>query len=80
CCQGFAIFPLAIGFMRWLKEDDELKIWIELVAPALVLIGLSNGGYMLGQIILALYKIFDGVINTFDSYTEFYQTIKEGKA
>lgn len=80
CCQGFAIFPLAIGFMRWLKEDDELKIWIELVAPALVLIGLSNGGYILGQIILALYKIFDGVINTFDSYTEFYQTIKEGKA
>lgn len=80
CCQGFAIFPVAIGFMRWLKEDDELKIWIELVAPVIVLIGLSNGGYMLGQIILALYKIFDGVINTFDSYTGFYQIIKEGKA
>lgn len=80
CAQGFAIFPVAIGFMRWLKEDEELKIWIELVAPIVVLIGLSNGGYILGQIILALYKIFDGVINTFDSYTGFYQVIKEGKA
>jgi hypothetical protein len=80
CCQGFAIFPLSIGFMKWLKEDDDLKIWIELVAPVVVFIGLANGGYILGQIILALYKIFDGVINTFDSYTGFYQTIKEGKA
>jgi hypothetical protein len=80
CCQGFAIFPLSIGFMKWLKEDDDLKIWIELVAPVVVFIGLANGGYILGQVILALYKIFDGVINTFDSYTGFYQTIKEGKA
>lgn len=80
CCQGFAIFPFSIGFMKWLKEEDDLKIWIELVAPAAVLIGLANGGYIIGQIILALYKIFDGVINTFDSYTGFYQTIKEGKA
>ncbi len=80
CCQGFAIFPLSFGFMKWLKEEDDLKIWIELVAPVAVFIGLANGGYILGQIILALYQIFDGVINTFDSYTGFYQTIKEGKA
>jgi len=80
CCQGFAVVPLSFGFMKWLKEEDDLKIWIELVAPAAVLIGLANGGYIIGQIILALYQIFDGVINTFDSYTGFYQTIKEGKA
>ncbi len=80
CCQGFAVFPLSIGFMKWLKEEDDLKIWIELVAPAAVLIGLANGGYILGQIIFTLYKVFDGVINTFDSYTGFYQIIKEGKA
>lgn len=80
CCQGFTIFPLSIGFMKWLKEEDDLKIWIELVAPAAVLIGLANGGYILGQIIFTLYKIFDAVINTFDSYTGFYQIIKEGKA
>lgn len=80
CCQGFAVFPLSIGFMKWLKEEDDLKIWIELVAPAAVLIGLANGGYILGQIIFTLYKIFDAVINTFDSYTGFYQIIKEGKA
>lgn len=80
CCQGFAVFPLGIGFMRWLKEEEDLKIWIELVAPAAVFIGLTNGGYILGQIIFALYRIFDAVINTFDSYTGFYQMIKEGKA
>lgn len=80
CSQGFAVFPLAIGFTRWLGEDEDLKIWVELVAPAAVLIGLANGGYILGQIILILYKSFDGIINTFDSYTGFYQMIKEGKA
>lgn len=80
CSQGFAIFPVAIGFMRWLREEDDLKIWIELVAPVLALVGLMNGGYILGQIILVLYKVFDGIINTFDSYTGFYQVIKEGKA
>lgn len=57
-----------------------MKIWVELVAPIFLLIALSNGGYLIGQIILALYKIFDGVINTFDGYTGFYQIIKEGKA
>lgn len=80
CAQGFAIVPVGFGFMKWLREDDDLKIWIELVAPVLVLIGLFNGGYIIGQIILALYKVFDGVINTFDSYTGYYQLIKEGKA
>lgn len=80
CAQGFAIFPTAFNFFKWLKEDEDLKIWIELVAPIFLLIALSNGGFILGQIILALYKIFDGIINTFDSYTGFYQIIKEGKA
>lgn len=80
CAQGLAIFPTASNFFKWLKEDEDLKIWIELVAPIFLLITLSNGGYLLGQIILALYKTFDGIINTFDSYTGFYQIIKEGKA
>lgn len=80
CCQGFAIFPVSIGFMKWLREEEDLKIWIELVAPIAVFIGLTGGGYILGQIILALYRIFDGFINTFDGYTGFYQMIKEGKA
>lgn len=80
CAQVFAIIPVGVGFMRWLREDEDLKIWIELVAPFMVLIGLQNGGYILGQIIFALYQIFDGIINTFDSYTGFYQVIKEGKA
>lgn len=80
CAQGFAVFPVAINFMRWLREDDDLKIWIELVTPVLVLIGLLNGGYIIGQIIFLLYKIFDGIINTFDSYTGYYQLIKEGRA
>lgn len=80
CAQGFAVFPAAIGFMRWLNDEDDLKIWIELVAPIIVLIGLANGGYILGQIILFLYKAFDGIINTFDGYTGYYEMIKEGKA
>ena len=62
CAQGFAIFPVGFGFMRWLREDEDLKIWVELVAPFMVLIGLQNGGYILGQIIFALYQIFDGII------------------
>uniref|UniRef100_B8HZ23 TrbL/VirB6 plasmid conjugal transfer protein n=1 Tax=Cyanothece sp. (strain PCC 7425 / ATCC 29141) TaxID=395961 RepID=B8HZ23_CYAP4 len=80
CAQGFAVFPAASGFLRWLKDDDDLNIWLGLVAPVLVLVALFNGGYLIGQIILALYKIFDGIINTFDSYTNFYALIKEGKA
>jgi hypothetical protein len=80
CAQIFAVFPAALGVMRWFREDEDLKIWLELLAPILVLIALSNGGYILGQIILALYKIFDAIINEFDSYTGFYKLIKEGKA
>jgi len=80
CAQGFAAFPLMLGAMRWLREDEDLKIRIELIAPILVIVGLANGGYIIGQIIFALYQIYDAIINEFDRYSNFYQIIKEGKA
>jgi hypothetical protein len=76
----FAIFPASFGFTKWLRDEDEFNIWLELVAPVFVLIMLSNGGWILGQIILALYKIFDSILKTMDDYTQFYALIKDGNA
>ena len=80
CCQLFIIFPASMGFLRWLREDKDLKIFIELVVPFIVLFSLTNQGYIIGQVVLVLYKFFDAIINTFDNYTAFYELIKNAKS
>jgi hypothetical protein len=80
CCQLFVVFPASMGFLRWLREDEDLKVFIELVVPFIVLASFANGGFIIGQLVLVLYKIFDGIINNFDSYTAFNDLIKQARA
>jgi hypothetical protein len=80
-CLFFATPIAAVGIMQSLDEKESenplpKKVFYGVLA---LVVCLSNGGYIGGQLYLFLYNIFEGFAKQMDDYMSIYSAIEQGK-
>lgn len=81
-CLYFATPVAAAGIVQYVSEevpDNPIKrpvIW----GTIFLVVALSGGGYVMGQIYLFIFHILEGFFQKMDEYMTLYNTIEQGKA
>lgn len=81
-CLYFATPVAAAGIVQYMSEevpDNPLKRPVILGSVFLV-IALSGGGYIFGQLYLFIFNILDGFFKKMDEFMTLYETIDQSKA
>lgn len=81
-CLYFATPVAAAGIVQYMSEevpDNPLKRPV-IMGSVFLVIALSGGGYVFGQLYLFIFGILEGFFKQMDEYMTVYNTIEQGKA
>ena len=81
-CLYFATPVAAAGIVQYLSEevpDNPIKRPV-ILGTIFLVIALSGGGYIFGQLYLFLFNILEGFFQKMDDYLRIYDAIAQGKA